>query len=101
MRPENKRDHRWRQSVKPQRTELTFTVLPDRSMSWRVSGPPCDRDRPGYTELPIMEYRVFPATGDRLSALGFGAMGFAGWFGPVDDGEAIRALHTSLDLGVN
>ena len=48
-----------------------------------------------------MEYRVFPATGDRLSVLGFGAMGFAGWFGPVDDGEAIRALHTALDLGVN
>ena len=48
-----------------------------------------------------MEYRVFPATGDRLSVLGFGAMGFAGWFGPVDDREAIRALHTALDLGVN
>ncbi len=48
-----------------------------------------------------MEYRVFPATGDRLSVLGFGAMGFAGWFGPVDDHEAIRALHTALDLGVN
>jgi methylglyoxal reductase len=28
-------------------------------------------------------------------------MGFAGWFGPVDDREAIRALHTALDLGVN
>jgi methylglyoxal reductase len=39
--------------------------------------------------------------GDRLSVLGFGAMGFAGWFGPVDDREAIRALHTALDLGVN
>ena len=49
----------------------------------------------------IMEYRVFPATGDRLSVLGFGAMGFAGWFGPVDDREGIRALHTAMDLGVN
>jgi methylglyoxal reductase len=48
-----------------------------------------------------MKYRVFPATGDRLSVLGFGAMGFAGWFGPVDDREAIRALHTAMDLGVN
>ena len=50
---------------------------------------------------PIIEYRVFPATGDRLSVLGFGAMGFAGWFGQVDDRDAIRALHTTLDLGVN
>jgi aryl-alcohol dehydrogenase-like predicted oxidoreductase len=48
-----------------------------------------------------MEYRTFPATGDRLSVLGFGAMGFAGWFGEIDDADAIRALHTALDLGVN
>ena len=48
-----------------------------------------------------MQYRVFPATGDQLSVLGFGAMGFAGWFGPIDDTEAVRSLHTALDLGVN
>jgi methylglyoxal reductase len=48
-----------------------------------------------------VEYRSFPATGDRLSVLGFGAMGFAGWFGAVDDGDGIRALHTAMDLGVN
>lgn len=48
-----------------------------------------------------MEYRSFPATGDQLSVLGFGAMGFAGWFGDIDDDAAIRALHTALDLGVN
>ena len=48
-----------------------------------------------------MEYRTFVATGDRLSVLGFGAMGFAGWFGEIDDADATRALHTALDLGVN
>ena len=48
-----------------------------------------------------MRYRTFPATGDQLSVLGFGAMGMAGWFGQVDDRDAIRALHTALDLGVN
>jgi aryl-alcohol dehydrogenase-like predicted oxidoreductase len=48
-----------------------------------------------------MRYRTFPATGDELSVLGFGAMGFAGWFGAVDDREAIRAMHAALDLGVN
>jgi methylglyoxal reductase len=48
-----------------------------------------------------MRYRRFPATGDEISVLGFGAMGFAGWFGPIEDRDAIRALHTALDLGVN
>lgn len=48
-----------------------------------------------------MEYRTFPATGDSLSVLGFGAMGFAGWFGQIDDDAAVRALRTALDLGVN
>ncbi len=48
-----------------------------------------------------MQYRIFPATGDSLSVLGFGAMGFAGWFGPVDDNDAIRSLHTALELGAN
>lgn len=48
-----------------------------------------------------MRYRTFPATGDEISVLGFGAMGFAGWFGAVDDRDSIRALHTALDLGVN
>jgi methylglyoxal reductase len=48
-----------------------------------------------------MERRLFPATGDELSVLGFGAMGFAGWFGQIDDQAAIRSLHTALDAGVN
>ena len=48
-----------------------------------------------------MEHRIFPATGDSLSVLGFGAMGFAGWFGAIDDNDAIRSLHTVLELGVN
>ena len=48
-----------------------------------------------------MQNRSFPATGDSLSVLGFGAMGFAGWFGAIDDSEAVRSLHTVLDLGVN
>jgi methylglyoxal reductase len=48
-----------------------------------------------------MRYRTFPATGDEISILGFGAMGMAGWFGAIDDRDAIRALHTALDLGIN
>jgi methylglyoxal reductase len=48
-----------------------------------------------------MRYRTYPATGDQLSVLGFGAMGFAGWFGAIDETDAIKALHAALDLGVN
>lgn len=35
-----------------------------------------------------------------LSRIGFGAMGFAGWFGDLDEREAIRSLHYALDHGV-
>ena len=48
-----------------------------------------------------MKYSTFPATGRRVSRLGFGAMGFAGWFGGSDDDESIAALHAALDAGVN
>jgi aryl-alcohol dehydrogenase-like predicted oxidoreductase len=46
-------------------------------------------------------FRRFPALDTDVSALGFGAMGFAGWFGDVSDAECERALHTALELGVN
>jgi methylglyoxal reductase len=48
-----------------------------------------------------MKYRTFPKSGEEISALGFGAMGFAGWFGATSDADCIRALHSALDLGVN
>ena len=48
-----------------------------------------------------MKYRKFPKSGEKIGALGFGAMGFAGWFGAISDADCIRALHTALDLGVN
>src|SRR3954451_8856646 len=57
--------------------------------------------RRGANGESAMQYRIFPATGDSLSVLGFGAMGFAGWFGRIEDNDAIRALHTALELGVN
>lgn len=48
-----------------------------------------------------MKYRAFPKSGEKISVLGFGAMGFAGWFGTVSDADCIRSLHAALDLGVN
>ena len=47
-----------------------------------------------------MRYSGFAFDGRTVSKLGFGAMGFAGWFGPQDEGEAVRALHYALDSGV-
>jgi methylglyoxal reductase len=48
-----------------------------------------------------VRYAPFPATGRQVSRLGFGAMGFAGWFGEADETEWIAALHSALDAGVN
>jgi methylglyoxal reductase len=48
-----------------------------------------------------MDYAIFPRTDRKVSRLGFGAMGFAGWFGQQSEADHIRALHYALDQGVN
>lgn len=48
-----------------------------------------------------MEYRQLGTTDMRLSAIGFGAWAIGGTWGPVDDGESLRALHAAVDAGVN
>jgi methylglyoxal reductase len=48
-----------------------------------------------------METALFARTGRPVSRLGFGAMGFAGWFGHQSDSDHIRALHFALDQGVS
>ncbi len=49
-----------------------------------------------------MEYRVLGKTGLKVSALGFGASSLGGGvFRAVEESEAIRAVHTALDLGIN
>ena len=47
-----------------------------------------------------MQYADFARSGRQVSRLGFGAMGFAGWFGAQSEAEHIRALHLALDRGV-
>ncbi len=58
-----------------------------------------------FIDLPgcalATRYSVFPGSGRKIGKLGFGAMGFAGWFGAQAETEHIRALHRALDLGVN
>lgn len=48
-----------------------------------------------------MEYRPLGNTGLKVSALGYGASSLGGVFGPVDDADARRCVHTALDGGVN
>ena len=47
-----------------------------------------------------MENRALGRGGPRVGAIGFGAMSFAGYYGPADDAEGVRAINRALDLGI-
>jgi len=48
-----------------------------------------------------MKYNLLGKTGLNVSRLSFGASALGGVYGPVDETEGIRAVHTALDLGIN
>ena len=48
-----------------------------------------------------MEYRQLGTTGLRVSALSFGASSLGGVFREINESEAIRTVHASLDHGIN
>ncbi len=48
-----------------------------------------------------MRYRTLGKTGLRVSVLGFGASSLGGVFRDIDEGAAIKAVHVSLDQGIN
>lgn len=48
-----------------------------------------------------MEYRELGRTGWKVSAISFGAWAIGGDWGPVQNREALAALHRAVDLGVN
>jgi L-galactose dehydrogenase len=48
-----------------------------------------------------MHYRQLGRTGLKVSVLSFGASSLGGVFRATDDHEAIRTVHTALDLGMN
>jgi len=48
-----------------------------------------------------MRYHRLGRTGLNVSRLSFGASSLGGVFRPVDEPEAIRAVHVALDLGIN
>jgi aryl-alcohol dehydrogenase-like predicted oxidoreductase len=45
-----------------------------------------------------MEYRSFGRTGWKVSEIGYGMWGMAGWTGS-DDQESLRALDRAVELG--
>lgn len=49
-----------------------------------------------------MEKRDLGRTGLKVSVIGIGTLPMGGsFFGPVDDAESIRSLHTAVDAGMN
>lgn len=48
-----------------------------------------------------MNYRTFGRTGWQVSEISFGAWAIGGSWGTVSDKDAIAALHTAIDQGVN
>ena len=48
-----------------------------------------------------MEYRQVPKNGDRLSALGFGAMRLPTRIGRIDEERATRQIRDAIDKGIN
>jgi aryl-alcohol dehydrogenase-like predicted oxidoreductase len=48
-----------------------------------------------------MKQNLLGKTGLRVSSLSFGASSLGGVFHPVDEAEAIRAVHAALDCGIN
>jgi L-galactose dehydrogenase len=51
-------------------------------------------------EIPV-DYCVLGKTGLKVSRLSFGASALGGVFGPVDEKDAIRAVHAAVDCGIN
>jgi aryl-alcohol dehydrogenase-like predicted oxidoreductase len=47
-----------------------------------------------------MQYRPLGTTGPSVSALGLGAMGMSGMYGPADRRESIATIHAALDAGI-
>jgi aryl-alcohol dehydrogenase-like predicted oxidoreductase len=48
-----------------------------------------------------MKMRKLGNTGPEVSAIGLGAMGMSGMYGPADRTESLATIHAALDAGVN
>jgi L-galactose dehydrogenase len=54
-----------------------------------------------WNELQHMNYSPLGKTGMKVSRLSFGASSLGGVFHPVDETEAIKAVHVALECGIN
>ena len=50
---------------------------------------------------PLMEHNTLGRTGMKVSRLSFGGSSLGGVFRPVDESEAIKAVHAALECGIN
>jgi aryl-alcohol dehydrogenase-like predicted oxidoreductase len=48
-----------------------------------------------------MKFRKLGSTGPEVSAIGLGAMGMSGMYGPADRAESLATIHAALDAGIN
>jgi aryl-alcohol dehydrogenase-like predicted oxidoreductase len=48
-----------------------------------------------------MKMRKLGSTGPEVSAIGLGAMGMSGMYGPSDRDESLATIHAALDAGIN
>ncbi|MDB5496292.1 MAG: aldo/keto reductase, partial [Phenylobacterium sp.] len=48
-----------------------------------------------------MKMRKLGKTGPEVSAIGLGAMGMSGMYGPSDRAESLATIHAALDAGIN
>ena len=48
----------------------------------------------------VMQKRTLGRTGPTVSAVGLGAMGMSGVYGPADRAESIATVHAALDAGI-
>jgi aryl-alcohol dehydrogenase-like predicted oxidoreductase len=48
-----------------------------------------------------MQMRRLGTTGPEVSAIGLGAMGMSGMYGPSDRAESLATIHAALDAGIN
>jgi len=51
--------------------------------------------------MTMMQYRTVPKNGDKLSALGFGAMRLPTRLGRIDEERATNQIRSAIDAGVN
>jgi pyridoxine 4-dehydrogenase len=49
----------------------------------------------------MMRQRKLGKNGSVVSALGLGAMGMSGMYGPSDRSESIATIHAARDAGIN